>query len=241
MTGLRSKIIRLAHQQPALRPHLLPLLKTAELALRKEKITIPVLGGDTKELDAMVVGPWSIYKSLAGSSWTVTFTPTGQAVTKRAKTLSDAKAFLEAMIERAPDLLHANDVNDVMRHKDIIVELTRNPPTTGKSKPYTPSVSDRRIEIKQMLREAGLTSVGQRSGKAGEFFYPTVLSGGSYARGGAPNRAIALGNREVLLNVFDSRDQKWKMYASELISKITPETIQKWAAWVIAGGARTDR
>ena len=29
MTNLRSKIIRLAHQQPALRPHLLPLLKTA--------------------------------------------------------------------------------------------------------------------------------------------------------------------------------------------------------------------
>ena len=31
MTTLRTKLIRLAHQQPSLRPHLLPLLKTAAL------------------------------------------------------------------------------------------------------------------------------------------------------------------------------------------------------------------
>lgn len=31
MTTLRSKLIRLAHQQPSLRPQLLPLLKTAAL------------------------------------------------------------------------------------------------------------------------------------------------------------------------------------------------------------------
>ncbi len=30
MTSLRSSVIRLAHAQPALRPHLLPLLKTAD-------------------------------------------------------------------------------------------------------------------------------------------------------------------------------------------------------------------
>ena len=239
MTNLRSKIIRLAHAQPALRPHLLPLLKTADLNFRKEKITIPTTGGKTQELDAMVVGPWSIYKSLSGSGWTVTFTPTGQAVTTRPKTLADAKAFLEAMIERAPDLLRANDVNDVMRHKDIIIELTLHPPTTGRQKPYAPRVSDRRLEIKQMLVEAGLVSVGERSGKSGEFFYPSRLRG--MGLGGAPNRAIALGNRDVLLNVFDHRDEKWKMKDAELISKITPEVISQWAAWVIAGGARTDR
>lgn len=39
MSDLRSKIIRLAHQNPALRPHLLPLLKeAASPADRKKKI-----------------------------------------------------------------------------------------------------------------------------------------------------------------------------------------------------------
>jgi len=239
MNTLRSKIIRLAHAQPALRPHILPLLKTADLNFRREKITIPITGGGSQELDAMVVGPWSIYKSLDRSGWTVTFTPSGQAVTTRPKTLADAKAFLEAMLEQAPDLLHATTVGDVMRHKDILRELMLRPPATGRQKPTAPRVSDRRVEIKQMLVDAGLVSVGDRSGKAGEFFYPSRLRG--MGLGGAPNRAIALGNRDVLLNVFDPRDEKWKMKDAELISKITPEVISQWAAWVIAGGARTDR
>lgn len=236
---LRSKIVRLAHQNPSLRPHLLPLLKTADLNLRKEKIVIPLTGGGTQELDAMVVGPWSIHKNLQGSGWAVTFTPTGQAVTTRPKSLSDAKAFLEAMIEQAPDLLHANDVGDVMKHQNLLRELMIRPPTTGRQRAYVPRVADRRLEVKQMLLDAGLVSVGERSGKAGEFFYPSRLRG--MGLGGAPNRAIALGNRDVLLNVFDPRDEKWKMKDAELISAITPEKISQWAAWVVAGGARTDR
>jgi hypothetical protein len=46
MTDLRSKLIRLAHQQPSLRPHLLPLLKTAALdprAIAKEPKVIDKL------------------------------------------------------------------------------------------------------------------------------------------------------------------------------------------------------
>jgi hypothetical protein len=45
MSDLRSKIIRLAHQQPALRPHLLPLLKEAAKAPAKLK---------GKKLDALI-------------------------------------------------------------------------------------------------------------------------------------------------------------------------------------------
>ena len=46
MTNLRSKLIRLAHQQPSLRPQLLPLLKTAALdprAIAKEPKVIDKL------------------------------------------------------------------------------------------------------------------------------------------------------------------------------------------------------
>ena len=43
MTTLRTKIIRLAHQNPALRPHLLPLLKEAALKVASKK---PLYGHD---------------------------------------------------------------------------------------------------------------------------------------------------------------------------------------------------
>jgi hypothetical protein len=48
MTTLRSKLIRLAHENPALRPQLLPLLKTAALdprAIAKEPGVIDKLKG----------------------------------------------------------------------------------------------------------------------------------------------------------------------------------------------------
>jgi hypothetical protein len=38
--ALRSKVIRLAHQNPALRPHLLPLLKTAAATFRVKEVKV---------------------------------------------------------------------------------------------------------------------------------------------------------------------------------------------------------
>lgn len=235
MATLRSKLIRLAYENPEVRSRILGLFKTANISLVKKTVSIQTMGGKTVELDALVYGPWSIYKNFKGSGYAVTFTPTGQAVSTKNPTLMDAKAFLETLLERAPDLARANDVSDVMRHKDIIVELLKNPPAVSGTAKKTPveKVSEKRVRIIQELKDAGLVSLGERSGKAGEFFAARGLKS-------APTRAIAVGNRDVLLNQFDMYDEKWKMLKAELISDTTPELLAKWVAWVNEGPARGD-
>ena len=242
---LRSKIIRLAHQRPELREDLLPLLKHAALNYTRSKIMLPLQSGESIEVEAMLTGPWAIHKSTSGSSWTITFAPLGLALWDRSKSQGDAKAFLEKLIEMAPDLLRAKSKADVEQHKSEIVQLIKNPPSVSKSGPAKPRLQERRAEIRRLIIESGLMSVGGRSGKAGEFFYPPG-SGYPTAYGAkilkAPNRAISLGNREVLLNGYVQTYQggHWGMKDAELISKITPEKIAQWSAWVIAGGFRTD-
>lgn len=212
-----------------------PMDKTASLSLVKQTITLPTMGGKSAEVSALVSGPWSIYKNLKGAGYAVTFTPTGQAVTTKNPTLMDAKAFLEALLERAPDLAHANGIDDVMRHKDIILDLVKNPPAVSGTALKAPveKVSDKREKLIADLKAAGLAPMGTRSGKAGEFFTARGLKS-------APTRAISVGTRDVLVNEFDMYDQKWKMSKSELISATTPELLAKWVAWVNAGPARGD-
>ena len=209
--------------------------KTASFSLVKETVGIKTVGGKVIEVSAMVHGPWSIYKNFKGGGYAVTFTPTGQAVSQRNPTLMDAKAFLEALLERAPDLARANDIGDVMRHKDIIVELIKNPPAVSGTakKPPVAKVSEKREKLIADIRAAGLASIGERSGKAGEFFAARGLKS-------APTRAISVGSRDVLLNEFDMYDEKWKLFKAELISATTPELLAKWVAWVNAGPARGD-
>lgn len=233
MNPLRSRLIRLAHANPDLRPHLLPLLRTASLSLVKQNIDLKLYGGETKTVSALVSGPWSIYKNLTGSGYAVTFTPTGQAVTTKNPTLMDAKAFLEALLERAPDLARANGIDDVMRHMDVIKDLLKNPPAVSGTARKGPAerVSDTREKLIAQIQSMGLAPMGKRSGKAGDFFAARGLDS-------APTRAISVGTRDVLLNEFVMYDEKWKMFKAELISKVTPELLAKWVAWVAAGPSR---
>jgi hypothetical protein len=212
-----------------------PMDKTANLSLTKKDIDLKLLAGDTKVVSSLVHGPWAIYKSLKGAGYTVTFIPTGQAITTKSPTLTDAKALLEALLEKAPDLEKANDVADIMRHKDLIVEVLKNPPAMSGTarKPPVERVSDKREKVIADLKEAGLMSMGTRSGKAGDFFAARGLRS-------APTRAISVGTRDVLLNTFDMYDQKWKMAKAELISAVTPELLAQWVKWVNAGPARGD-
>lgn len=212
-----------------------PMDKTASFSLVKETVSIPTLGGKVVDVSALVHGPWSIYKNFKGAGYAVTFTPTGQAVSQKNPTLMDAKAFLEALIDRAPDLARANDIGDVMRHKDIIVDLVKNPPAVSGTALKGPveKVSEKREKLIADIKAAGLVAMGTRSGKAGEFFAARGLKS-------APTRAISVGTRDVLLNEFDMYDEKWKMFKSDLISATTPEALAKWVAWVNAGPARGD-
>ena len=234
MATLRSSLIRLAHQNPELRPHLLPLLsvdKQAALSLKKELITPATASAKPlPPMEALTVGPWAIHKNIKGSGYAVTFTPTGHALSTKAKTLTDAKAFLETLIEREPSLMHANDLNDVMSHKVMILDLVKNPPWG----PAPLTLGEKRDLVRGWLIQEGLRSKGSRSGKAGEFFYHPESGGGF-----APSRAIALGSRDLILNEYRN-DESWGLVNSELISKVTLDLVKKWATWAASGPTRKE-
>lgn len=230
MSTLRSKVIHLAHDQPEFRQYLLPILKEAGILFRKEKVTIPTNTGEPREIDALVLGPWSIYKNIRGSGYAVTFTQTGQAITTKPPTLMDAKAFLETIIQLEPALAHVNDVGDIMRYKTVIEDVLRNPPmASGTSKkPPVEKVSEKREKLKRELETMGLVPWGRRSGKSGEFYAPRMLG----RMGESPTISISLGNRDVLLNHYDLDAGQWRMWDAELISTMTPEKLKKWVGEV---------
>jgi hypothetical protein len=90
-------------------------------------------------------------------------------------------------------------------------------------------------EISTKLSEAGLRNLGTRHAKAGEQF--------STDKGNA--RRIAVGRRELILNVFNvtiSRDDhlrrpdtRWGMWKSVLLSKVNDKFIDAAVKWVKKG------
>lgn len=240
MTNLRTATIRLAHSNPELRPYLLPLLKEASVTYRKEKIDIPTYSGKSESVDAAVYGPWAVHKNLGSNGWSVTFVPSGQSITTRSKTLMDAKAFLETILEREPSLVHANSVDDVLRHKALFMELIRNPPAaSGSAKRAPMPVSDKRDIVMGWLKAEGFRSQGTRSGKAGEFFYLPSSDG-------TPSRAVAVGAREMLLNEYiisssyGRYDERWGMAESVLLSKVTEDMVKRAAVWAKKAPSRKE-
>lgn len=89
-------------------------------------------------------------------------------------------------------------------------------------------------EIKDKLVSLGLSSLGQRYGKAGEFF---GIEGGS--------RTIAVGHRDLLLNRLQvsishpedakTPDTRWTMKESMLLSKVDDEFLRRAVDWAKAG------
>jgi len=218
--NLRQGLEKLAHSHPELRQHLVPILcRTA--AAQKKDVELKLYDGSTKTVSAFVLGNWGVYKALAGSGWALTFLPTSQMALK-AKTKMEALGALEA-ISREPSLLKARTHGDVMRHEKLLKQLVAQ--TSGK-KPV--------IDIEKILSEEGLANQGSRYGKAGEFW---GIAGSS--------RMIAVGRRDVLLNVFfvgiDSTDAirrpdtRWLMKNNVLKTKMTEDKLRKWAKWAKQG------
>ena len=218
--ALRSRVIRLAHARPELRRHLLPLLKQASLSYKKERIDIPTAGGGVVTVDAVTYGSWAIYKNFSGSGWAVSLTQTGQAATTRPRTLKEARAYLDAPLERVPSLAIVTNESEVLQHRDVFNDLRKNPPGAG---PRPMSVDEKREEVEKWLIAAGLVSMGKRSGKSGEFYA---------LRGDTPTASIAVGRNSLMLNKFNMEDERWGMYDEALISKVTPEQIALWVEFL---------
>jgi len=95
------------------------------------------------------------------------------------------------------------------------------------------------IDIERVCAEEGLRHLGERYGKAGEFW---GMQGHS--------RVIAIGRRDVMVNVFlisigrDDQvkrpDTRWTMHATKLQSQMDESTLRKWCEWVKRGYSTAD-
>lgn len=234
---LRSKVIRLAQENPELRSYLLPVLKSAAMTYVKQKIQVPVKDGGFEEVLAEVHGSWAIHKSLGGVGWTVTFVPKGLALS-RPRTQTDARALLEAILAMLPNLTNASTESEVLAHQREIVGIIRNPPKASGTAKRAPSVNlvQKREQVIQWLLEAGMRSKGGRSGKAGDFFYPPLPYGET------PTLAISVGARDLLLNQYlmRGRDERWVMKSAELLSKVDEDLVKKWVAMSKSAPTRSE-
>ena len=189
-------------------------------SMRSQDITIQTTQGSAA-VKAVVLGSWAVHKALRGSGFSLTHIPSGLA----ALTGKSKKGVLGALevLARDPSLLNARTESDVVRHKALFRELAQQ--VSGR-KPV--------LDLEGILREEGLQNLGDRYGKAGVFWG---------FKGGA--RAVAVGRRDVLLNVFfvgisrpdqiKRPDTRWEMYQAELKTKMTEEKLRKWAQFVKNG------
>jgi len=180
-------------------------------------------------------GIWGVNKG--GSEWVLTHIPTGFAMF-RGPSMSVIKAAAEKMLTDIPELLVANDKDKILKHsvylRELILQIRTNPQSlVPKSKARPRKLTqDYSAEFMKILKDEGLQNLGSRYGKAG------VLWG---IKGGA--RTIAVGRRDIMRNYYyvlfsnDDRrpDARWNNKDIEYQSKMTPERLKEWIAWVKAG------
>lgn len=135
----RKAVIRLAFEKPHLRRHLLPLLrKSAEVGYTSREITIPVgYKDETRTFKADVKGVWAVHPSLtAERTWTITHVPTGLALKVGLRGEQLAKAIVDAILAKEPDLLTVKTESEIRNYRDVIVKVLKRPPR-GKPTPVT--------------------------------------------------------------------------------------------------------
>lgn len=186
-------------------------------------ITIPTTNGSQEVPVIASIGSWAVHKTINASTWSVTFVPLGLKALD-AKTLKQALGVLAAF-EGVPELLNAQNKTQVEPYKDLIIQIARQ---------NAPDIRLRVYYIERMLIAGGLWKQGDRYGKAGEFW---GLEGSS--------RMISVGKRDLLRNIFyverknggrpGDMNTRWILEDSELLSKVSEETIQKWIKWAKAG------
>ena len=197
----------------------------------KGKFKVKLRDNMTEEVATDLFGGWGVHKAVGASGWALTHLSSGKRLWGT-KTKRDAKSLVQALVSVDPKLKNPSE-SYLESQKDIVIALLRDPSQWSlSSTKRKPKVSERREEIARMLFSAGLRSLGTRSGKAGEFY---GIKGSS--------RAIAVGNRDILKNVFNAYQAgyggrlqtSWGMYESKLISRISDAEVTKWAKWAKDG------
>lgn len=205
----------------------------ATITFHKDIISIATPTGGVK-VPSQIYGSWAVHKTPHKSGrWTVTFIPAGLAIRSDFSSQDAALGFITSLLDEAPGLIHAVDVEAIKAQKTRIMQLLKNVPLAPGAK-RGPLVLKTVLDIEGILANEGLSNLGDRYGKAGEFW---GLEG--------MGRVIAVGRRDVMLNVFHvgigredqvkRPDTRWIMHRTELKSAITEETLIKWADWVKKG------
>ena len=199
-------------------------------------IQLQTPSGATHPAKSDLLGVWGVHKSLGRSDWSVTHILSGRRLTTT-PLKRDAKALVSALLDIDPKFRTA-DVSYLESKQRDILSLIRDPSrwsvSSKSNKPRKQKVSVRRAELAAMITSGGLRNLGARYGKAGDFY---GVKGSS--------RAIALGKREVLKNVFNVQiyrdghlrkpQTSWGMLESKLISQISDAEVTQWVAWASEG------
>lgn len=215
-------------------------LDEASGKFKKGKFEIAVVGGQKKEVDGYSYGVWGVNKH--GGKWAITHIPSG-LVAIPVPSLAVGKAAAEKMISDIPELENARSTDDIIRHKDYFIGLRKEAMfspqglvPSSKAKPIRKSI-DYASDLEAVLRDGGLQNLGRRYGKAGTMWGIKGLA-----------RQISVGRRDVMRNYFyvlfshDDRrpDTRWNNKDAEYLSKMTPERLREWIAWVKAAKTTKD-
>lgn len=210
-----------------------PLLDEA-MKFKKSSIEITQYGGMKKRVQGYVNGLWGIHK--VGGHWNLTHMPSGLAAFG-GPSLAVMKAAAEQLLREVPQLAKAEDPEEVVKYgqtiKRIAVQARDNPQALAPKSRAKPrkTTSDYATEFEEILRSEGLQNLGTRYGKAGTMWGIKGLA-----------RQIAIGRRDIMANSYyvqfsygDRKpDTRWTMTKGEYMSKMTPERLKEWIAWVKA-------
>jgi len=216
--------------------------RTAALQFQKVSVPLAVSWGEPTFVDGLAYGSLVIHKGRGG--WVLSFSPEQSDGTRApafaiqgTKTRKNAEIFLEAIVNAVPAVARAQSKSDAVRYRDEILETISTVNTTlpQSSAPVSGERDQVRDQVRQWIQDAGLVSLGERYGKAGEFF---GLKGGA--------RVISLGKRDVILNTYQVTNygyrfgENWVMLRSKMISKATPDLINSWVQLVKQGPTMID-
>ena len=209
--------------------------RTASLPAKKIRVPLAVRSGEPPVVDAIAVGPLAVHKGDRGG-WVLSFAPEIEpggdrepaiAMNRAVPSQKNALLLLNAIVEGVPAIMHARNQSDVIALKNqlagIILDWNENAGRTNAA----PRLVDTREKVRGWLEEAGLRNLGERYGKAGEFYGIKGLS-----------KVISLGKRDLLLNQFNVTNygyrlgENWINSDAELLSAVTPETVAIWARLV---------
>lgn len=202
----RPALIRLASSLPTGDPNrgiLLEMLRKKASSWRKETIEIQTVGQPVT-VEAHVKGNWAVHKPIRGSGGAITLISEGRLVAK-GKSIKDAKSKVDVLLDKHPRLINATE-SDIRRMAQEVIGILEG-----------------RVLVESILRECGLTRLGEMSRKIG----PVYGIEGKSMR-------IRVGARDVVLMSWSGRFHYGKIEGSwgaeEMVtkSKVTESKLRSW-------------